>query len=112
VLGVNLPAAPSADQSHLLEAFTNQAALAIERAHMTRTAHEAELQVEAERFRNALLSAVSHDLRTPLAAVTGAASTLLDPKLDRATHDELARTVAAESGRLNRLIGDILQVTH
>ena len=111
VLGVNLPTAPSADQSHLLEAFTNQAALAIERARMTRTAHEAELQVEAERFRNALLSAVSHDLRTPLAAVTGAASTLLDRNLDRATHDELARTVAAESARLSRLIGDILQVT-
>ena len=111
VLGVNLPAAPSADQSHLLEAFTNQAALAIERARMTRAAHEAEVQVEAERFRGALLSAVSHDLRTPLAAVTGAASTLLEPNLDRTTHDELARTVAQESARLSRLIGDILQVT-
>jgi len=75
------------------------------------TTQAAELQVEAERFRNALLSAVSHDLRTPLAAVTGAASTLLDRNLDRVTHDELARTVAAESARLSRLIGDILQVT-
>jgi two-component system sensor histidine kinase KdpD len=111
VLGVTLHSAPAADQSQLLEAFTNQAALAIERARMTRAAHEAEVQVEAERFRNALLSAVSHDLRTPLASVTGAASALLDPELDRASHDELARTVAEESRRLNRLIGDILQVT-
>ncbi|HNX49113.1 MAG TPA: sensor histidine kinase KdpD [Thermoanaerobaculaceae bacterium] len=111
VLGVDLTAAPSGDQVHLLEALATQTALAIERARLEASAREAEVQVGAERLRNAVLSAVSHDLRTPLAAIAGAASSLLDPELGDATRRELAGTVVDESARLNRLIGNILQVT-
>jgi two-component system, OmpR family, sensor histidine kinase KdpD len=111
VVGVALAAAPSPDQAHLIEALSNHAALALERIRFARTAREAELQVDAERFRNSLLSSVSHDLRTPLTAIAGAASALLDPALERATHDELAQTVVDESARLNRLIASLLQVT-
>ena len=111
VLGVHAQAAPTGDQMHLLEALTSQAALALERTALQEAAREAEVQVEAERLRNAVLSAVSHDLRTPLAAIAGAASSLLDPGLGTATRDELASTIVGESDRLNRLIGNILQVT-
>lgn len=111
VLGVQIQVAPTADQMHLLDALASQAALALERTVLQGAAREAEVQVEAERLRSAVLSAVSHDLRTPLAAIAGAASSLLDPGLGSATRDELAGTIVGESDRLNRLIGNILQVT-
>ncbi len=111
VVGVALPDPPSPDQAHLIEALSSQAALAMERIRLARAAREAELQVDAERFRNSLLSSVSHDLRTPLTAISGAASALLDPTLPRDSHDELAQTVVDESARLNRLIASLLQVT-
>lgn len=111
VLGVQSQNAPTGDQMHLLEALTSQAALALERTVLQGAAREAEVQMESERLRNAVLSAVSHDLRTPLAAIAGAASSLLDPGLGAATRDELAGTIVGESDRLNRLIGNILQVT-
>jgi two-component system sensor histidine kinase KdpD len=101
----------AAEQKRLLEAFANQTANAIERVALAREAREAALQVEAETFRNTLLASVSHDLRTPLTTIAGASASLLDPQLDRATHDEMVRTVLGESERLNRLIGNILQVT-
>ncbi len=111
VLGVQTQAAPTGEQMHLLEGIASQAALALERTALQAAAQEAEVQVEAERLRSAVLSAVSHDLRTPLAAITGAASSLLDPGLTAATRDDLAGTIVGESDRLNRLIGNILQVT-
>src|SRR5207244_13325863 len=61
----------------LLETFASQTALVLERALLAEEAQQAQLQVETERLRNALLSSVSHDLRTPLTAITGATSTLL-----------------------------------
>ena len=111
MLGIDLVAAPTTDQGHLLEALSTQAALAIERLRLVAAAREADLLIEAERFRATLLSAVSHDLRTPLASISGSASGLLDPGLSRAEHDELAASVVNETRRLNRLIADILQVT-
>src|SRR5262249_19705698 len=62
----------SSDQLRLLETFAGQVALAQERILTAQDAQRAHLQVEAERLRNSLLSAVSHDLRTPLAAIAGA----------------------------------------
>ena len=111
MLGLQLAAPPTTDQGHLLEALSTQAALAIERLRLLAEAREADLLIEAERFRSTLLSAVSHDLRTPLATIAGSASGLLDPGLARAEHDELATSVVNETRRLNRLIGDILQTT-
>jgi len=66
------------DQLHQLETFSNQTALAIERAQLADEAQEAQVRIETERLRNSLLSSVSHDLRTPLATITGAATTILE----------------------------------
>src|SRR5262249_5210388 len=72
------------DQLHLMEAFAGQIAVALERANLAAEAERVRVFVESERLRNSLLSAVSHDLRTPLTAIAGATSTLLegDSKLD------------------------------
>ena len=64
---------------YFLDAFASQVAAAIERAELTREAERRQAEVEAEQLRNALLSSVSHDLRTPLAVITGSASTLSGP---------------------------------
>ena len=64
------------DQQHLLDLFANQTALAIESTLSQNAADDARMQMEAEEMRSSLLSAVSHDLRTPLASITGAATTL------------------------------------
>ena len=101
------------DQMHLLETFANQTTVAIERAHLSDEAQHATVQIETERLRNSLLSSVSHDLRTPLASITGAASTLLesDGALPAATRHELVQTIAEEGERLNRLLTNLLEMT-
>jgi len=116
VLGVR-PSDPRAlkapEQLHQLETFANQTALAIERARLADEAQEAEVRIETERLRNALLSSVSHDLRTPLATITGAVSTILDSseRLDAATRRELLESVHDEAERLNRLVENLLEMT-
>ena len=102
----------SPDQLHLLETFTNQTALAIERARLSEETERSQLQIETERMRNTLLSSVSHDLRTPLAAITGAASGILQHKEDLDAHNrELAQIAYEEAERLNRLVGNLLDMT-
>jgi len=97
----------------LLEAFTSQTALALERGELAREAEHARVRAETEQMRSALLSSVSHDLRTPLAAITGAATSLLDESgaLPAPTRRELMETIADEAGRLNRLVSNLLQMT-
>ncbi len=97
---------------HFLETFANQVAVAIERTNMAKDSHQAQLQVEKERLRNGLLSSVSHDLRTPLTIISGAAdrlsaSTSLTNDRDR----ELARSIAVESERLSRQVRNLLDMT-
>ncbi|MEP7292316.1 MAG: sensor histidine kinase KdpD [Chloroflexota bacterium] len=105
-------AALSPDQLHLLETFTNQTALAIERARLTEETEQAQLQIETERMRNSLLSSVSHDLRTPLAAIMGAASGILQHKENLDSRSiELAQIAYEEAERLNRLVGNLLDMT-
>ncbi len=101
------------DRMHLLRALGSQTALALERCRLAGEAETARTQAEAERTRSALLSAVSHDLRTPLAAITGAASGLLDAAdtLPEATRRDLADTIFSEAQRLNRLIANLLEMT-
>ncbi len=101
------------DQRRLLEAFASLAALAVERAQLAEEAERAAVQVESERLRNSLLSSVSHDLRTPLAGITGAASSLLSggPSLDAATQRELAQSIYDEANRLNALVRNLLDMT-
>ena len=101
------------DQLHLLETFANGISLAIERARLADEAQNATVQVETERLRNSLLSSVSHDLRTPLASITGAATTLLQANgaLTTVTRHELTATIVEESERLNRLLTNLLDMT-
>ena len=97
----------------LLEAFANHAALAIERGQLAEQAEHARIQGETERLRSALLSSVSHDLRTPLAVITGVTSTLLEAEETLALDDrrEMLKTVADEAARLNRLVANLLAMT-
>jgi two-component system sensor histidine kinase KdpD len=101
------------DRLKLLQSFANQTALALERCSLAEAAEHAHAQAETERARSALLSSVSHDLRTPLAAITGAASSLRDDAgtLPEVTRRGLADTIAEEAQRLNRLIGDLMEMT-
>ncbi|PWB80603.1 MAG: two-component system sensor histidine kinase KdbD, partial [Candidatus Methylomirabilota bacterium] len=101
------------EQLHQLETFVNQTALALERARLAEAAQEAQIRAETERLRSSLLSSVSHDLRTPLASITGAASSLLegDTMLDAATKQELLETLSEEAERLNRLVNNLLEMT-
>ncbi|HLC42525.1 MAG TPA: DUF4118 domain-containing protein [Methylomirabilota bacterium] len=76
-------------------------------------ARAAQVSAETERLRNALLSSVSHDLRTPLASITGSASSLLESgeHLDAVTRRELLQAIHEEADRLNRLVQDLLEMT-
>ncbi len=104
------PLAP--DQRELLGALARQIAAPLERARVAAEAEQSRVAAESERLRSALLSSVSHDLRTPLAAITGATSAVLDtlppsPSLAR----ELVSTVLEEADRLNRLVRNLLDMT-
>ena len=101
------------EQIHQLETFANQTALAIERARLAEEAQQAEVRVETERMRSSLLSSVSHDLRTPLATITGAATTLLanGAVIDDQTQRELLVSVRDEANHLNRLVQNLLEMT-
>ena len=101
------------DQQRLLDALADQAALAIERVNLARDLHLARLEVETDRLRAALLTSISHDLRTPLASILGSASSLRsqDAMLDEATKQSLLGTIIDEADRLNRFIGNLLDMT-
>ncbi|WP_441252039.1 DUF4118 domain-containing protein [Tardiphaga sp. 71_E8_N1_1] len=101
------------DQRRLLDALVDQSALAIERVQLVEDMDRAERNVESDRLRQALLTSISHDLKTPLASVLGAASTLRDlsSKLSEAEKADLLGTVIDESERLNRFIANLLDMT-
>jgi two-component system, OmpR family, sensor histidine kinase KdpD len=101
------------DQRRLLDALGDQGALAIERVKLVEDMDRVERVAETERLRSALLTSISHDLKTPLAAVLGSASTLRDlaEKLTDAEKVELLATIIDESDRLNRFIANLLDMT-
>ena len=101
------------DQRRLLDALIDQAALAIERVSLVEDVDRAKRTIETDRLRSALLTSISHDLKTPLAAVLGAASTLRDLStgLSDAEKADLLATVIDESERLNRFIANLLDMT-
>jgi two-component system sensor histidine kinase KdpD len=103
----------NADERQLLDTFAGLVGSALERALLAEEARRARLRVETEQLRNSLLSSVSHDLRTPLAVVTGATSSLLDEHgpQDPAVRRELLQTVHEEALRLNRLVRNLLDMT-
>ncbi|WP_075290513.1 sensor histidine kinase [Pararhizobium arenae] len=101
------------EQQRLFDALADQAALAIERVQLVADVDQARLAAEADRLRSALLTSISHDLKTPLAAIMGAAGTLRDYSAAMAEEDraELLATVVDESERLNRFIANLLDMT-
>ena len=101
------------DQGRLVNALADQAGLAIERISLVRDVDRARLAVESDRLRAALLTSISHDLRTPLASIMGSASSLASEgiALDAAASRDLARTIEEEADRLNRFIGNLLDMT-
>jgi two-component system sensor histidine kinase KdpD len=101
------------DQRRLLDALVDQGALAIERVLLVEDMDSVKRTVESERLRSALLTSISHDLKTPLASVLGAASTMRDlaGNLTEAQKRDLLATVIDESERLNRFIANLLDMT-
>jgi two-component system, OmpR family, sensor histidine kinase KdpD len=101
------------DQRRLLDALADQGALAIERVRLVEEMDRVERAAETERLRSALLTSISHDLKTPLASVLGAAGTLRDlgERLDDAQRADLLATIIDESERLNRFIANLLDMT-
>jgi two-component system, OmpR family, sensor histidine kinase KdpD len=101
------------DQRRLLDALRDQGALAIERVKLVEDMDRVERAAETERLRSALLTSISHDLKTPLAAVLGAAGALRDlrEKLSEAERLDLLGTIIDESERLNRFIANLLDMT-
>lgn len=103
---------PSPEARQLLEAFSRQAAVAIERAHLARKAEEGQLLKATERLERALLNSVSHDLRTPLSSIMGALSTLREEGNTLGdSKGELVDLAWEEAGRMNRFITNLLDLT-
>ena len=100
------------EQQRLLETFTSQIALALERVRLAAEAQSAQIQMETEQLRNALLSAISHDLRTPLAAIVGASSSLMqdDDKLDSHARHELSQAIYDGAIRMSGLANNLLDM--
>lgn len=103
----------SPDQRRLFDALANQCALALERIQFAEDSEKARVASETERLRGALLTSISHDLRTPLSAILGSATALRSQResLDRIAQDELVGTIQEEAERLNRFITNLLDMT-
>jgi two-component system, OmpR family, sensor histidine kinase KdpD len=101
------------DERRLLDALIDQGALAIERVHLVEDMDRVKRTVETDRLRSALLTSISHDLKTPLAGILGAAGTLRDlgGKLSDEEKTDLLVTIVDESERLNRFIANLLDMT-
>jgi two-component system, OmpR family, sensor histidine kinase KdpD len=93
--------------------FVGQVALALERSRLEEATRKAQADVDASRMRAALFSSVTHDLRTPLASIKAAATSLLEEGVlfDAAQRMDLLQTITEESDRLNRLIGNLLDLS-
>lgn len=97
----------------LLDAVASQIAVAIERVTLADDIERSRLRAEQERIRSAMLTSVSHDLRTPLASIIGALSSVRSygARYDEATRDELLQTALSEAERLDRFVGNLLDMT-
>lgn len=98
------------ENQRLLDTFAAQTALALERVHYVEVAQEALVSMEGEKLRNALLSAISHDLRTPLTVLVGLASTLVDQNPSETTRKELALAIQTEAQQMNELVTNLLDM--
>jgi two-component system sensor histidine kinase KdpD len=112
VLPVNARRVLLPEQSHLLGTFAGQIALALERARLAEVAEQSGLAAEREKLRNTLLASISHDLRTPLAVMAAAGSTLAQhgARLDEATRVSLARSVETKAREMSELVSNVLDL--
>jgi len=101
------------DERRLLDALCDQAAVAIERISLAKGLDEARVLAETERLRAALLTSISHDLRTPLASILGTVSSLrsFPEKYNAVDREELLATLQDEAERLNRFVSNLLDMT-
>jgi two-component system sensor histidine kinase KdpD len=113
VLAVKLPEKTLAlAQRDLLEAYARQAALVLDRVALRAAAEQSKLVAESERLSNALLNSISHELRTPLAAIASATGNLAAAREGPGElRDAMIREIQEASARLNRLVGNLLDVT-
>jgi two-component system sensor histidine kinase KdpD len=102
-----------ADERSVIETLANQIALAIESIRLASEAQQARVDAESNRLQAALFSSVTHDLRTPLASITASVSGLLEPGTSLTSEDrrELLETIRQEADRLNRLVGNFLDLS-
>ena len=112
LLPVNLRRIFLPEQQKLLDTFLQQIAQAITRVRLAEQARKTQLDMEAERLRNSLLSSISHDLRTPLATIVGSASTLVEEDNALKAEDklELNRAIYDEAQRMSSLVNNILDM--
>jgi two-component system sensor histidine kinase KdpD len=114
VLGVDVSGLPLDDAAErTLAAILDQAVVAIDRSRLSRESLEQSAALEGGRFRSALLASVSHDLKTPLATITGAVTSLrqLGQRMSAKSRDDLLMSIEEESGRLTRYLANLLDMT-
>ena len=100
-------------ESRVIRAVCDQLALVLERDRLLRTATEAEIFRQTDQIRRSMLAAVSHDLRSPLAAIKASVTDLLDPEVRRpeAEQREVLRTIDTETDRLDMLVANLLDMS-
>jgi two-component system sensor histidine kinase KdpD len=114
VCGYGFGGAPlSGSDERIFGAVIHQVAVAIDRARLSKAAMEHTAALAGERFRSALLSSISHDLRTPLATITGAISSLrqLGDRMSAETREDMLQTIDEEGTRLARYVSNLLDMT-
>ncbi len=115
IIAVKLPGEqpPTLEQRDLLDAFARQTALVLDRFRLGAEAEQARLLAESEKLSKALLNSISHELRTPISAITAAASTLagFQPGDQAVLQKTLAGEIQESAARLNRLVGNLLDMT-
>ncbi|MEI2300835.1 sensor histidine kinase KdpD [Ensifer sp. MJa1] len=101
------------NEERALSAILDQTAIAVDRARLSRESLDQAAKLEGERFRAALLSSISHDLRTPLATITGAVTSLrqLGDRMPPESRDDLLKSIEEEGGRLTRFVANLLDMT-
>jgi two-component system sensor histidine kinase KdpD len=113
VIGIHTQERLTFDQEVLLQTFVSQISLVVERELLDESAEQAMMLRESERLYTTLLNSISHELRTPLASITGAASSLLDPKTseDETSRNDLTHDIQSAADRLNRLVENLLDMS-
>jgi two-component system, OmpR family, sensor histidine kinase KdpD len=114
VCGIELGAEPmNSVEERALTAILDQTAIAVDRARLSKESLEQAARLEGERYRDALLSSISHDLKTPLATITGAVSSLreLGDRMPPASRDDLLQSIGEESDRLSRFVANLLDMS-